>query len=58
MSTPIKTKSLDEQLDALIRKHGMKEVLAALCRRANEMGMPGIFTRLNRVYEWLTAPPT
>ena len=49
--------NLDEQIGILIRQHGFKEVLASLCRNADDMGMPVLFRKLNRVYEWLVAPP-
>lgn len=49
-------KSLDDQIDNLVRTHGIGEVLAALCRQCNIMGMPVLFRKLNRVYEWLKEP--
>jgi hypothetical protein len=46
--------SLDDEVDRLVRAHGVGAVLAALCRQCNSMGMPTLFRKLNRVYEWLT----
>lgn len=45
---------LDDQVEELVRKHGIRDVLAALCRVTNGMGMLVLFRKLNRVYEWLT----
>lgn len=44
---------LDYELDKLIRTYGVREVLASLCRHCNDTGMPVLFRKLNRVYEWL-----
>lgn len=49
---------LDNTIAYLIRKYGIKEVLAALCREAAKRGVNDkryfVFVRkLNRVYEWL-----
>jgi hypothetical protein len=44
---------LQRDIDKLVRKYGVQKVLAALCRQCNEMGMPVLFRKLNRVYEWL-----
>lgn len=49
--------NLDKEIATLLQKYGTDEVLASLCRRINHMGMPVLFRKLNRVYEWLKAPP-
>lgn len=46
--------SLDQEIDRLVSRFGFPDVLAALCRYCNRIGMPVIFRRLNRVYEYLT----
>lgn len=44
---------LERDLDQLISEHGVNDVLAALCRWCHKYGMERLFTKLNRVYEWL-----
>lgn len=48
------TKSrLDLEINQLMSRHGIGEVIAALARLCNERGMPVLFRRLNKIYEWL-----
>lgn len=43
---------LERDLDQLIQEHGIKDVLAALCRWCHNKGYRSLFTKLNCVYEW------
>lgn len=44
---------LDRTMGELIRKYGIKEVLASLCRECSRDGQLNVlFNKLNRVYEW------
>lgn len=45
--------SLKKEIDRLVRRHGVRTVLAALCQQCHEMGMTVLFRKLNRTYEWL-----
>lgn len=47
--------TVDKRMRDLIDHFGVDEVLAALCRQCNERGMPVLFRKLNRIYEWLVA---
>lgn len=47
---------IDDEVDRLVRKHGIGEVIASLARHCNARGMPVLFRRLNKLYEWLTQP--
>lgn len=46
---------LDDEIDALVRKHGIDQVIAALARYCEANGMRVLFNRLNKLYEWLKA---
>lgn len=46
-------RTLDDDIDALVRAHGIRDVIAALARQANSMGMATIFRRLSKLHEWL-----
>lgn len=48
--------TVDARVRDLIDRFGTHEVLAALCRECNRRGMPVLFRKLNRVYEWLAHP--
>ncbi len=47
--------TVDTCTRTLINRFGVREVLAAYCRECNRRGMPVLFRKLNRVYEWLVA---
>lgn len=44
---------IDLKMRSLIDAYGVDEVLAALARACNDRGMPGLFRRINKIYEWL-----
>lgn len=44
---------IDRDTTALVDKYGVGEVIAALARDCHERGMPVLFRRLNKIYEWL-----
>ena len=46
---------MDKELDELIEKYGVDDILAALCRRVHKMDgrtARTLFGYLNRTYEW------
>lgn len=48
---------LDNAIIELIRKYGLSEVIASLCRAVNQRSATNsrcifLFRKLNRVYEW------
>lgn len=47
---------VDVAMGDFIAAYGVRETLAAFCRQCNDMGMPVLFRKLNRVYEWLMTP--
>lgn len=46
---------LDKDLELLVRKYGVRNVIASLARHCNDAGMPTLFRRLNKIYEWLVS---
>lgn len=48
---------IEHEIQALIQYHGYPEVIAALARRANSDGRLPLFSRLNKIYEWMTTSP-
>lgn len=51
-----KKSRLDRDIERIVSENGIRDVIAALARYANEMGMPVVFRRLNKIYEWMVAP--
>lgn len=48
---------LDNTMAELIRKYGISEVIASLCRECNKRSAANsryifLFRKLNRIYEW------
>lgn len=46
--------TLDEEIEQLVLRRGVKDVIAALARHCESHGMIVLFRRLNKIYEWLT----
>lgn len=46
---------LDRDIERLVSENGIRDVIAALARHCNDMGMPVLFRRLNKIYEWLVS---
>ena len=46
-------RTLDHEIDALVQRYGIDEVIAALARYCHATGRTFLFRRLNKIYEWL-----
>lgn len=44
---------IDKDVSALVDKYGIAEIVAALARECNKRGMPVLFRRLDRLYNWM-----
>lgn len=44
---------LDDEIDTLVQKYGIDEVIAALARHCHTTGQVVLFRRLNKLYEWM-----
>jgi len=49
----VKPSRLDRDVEKLVSENGISDVIAALARYCNDRGMPVVFRRLNKIYEWL-----
>jgi hypothetical protein len=49
--TIIHEERLDDEIDRLVTRYGLGDVLAALCRIMNDRGYASGFKALNKVYE-------
>lgn len=48
--------ALDRDVAALVARHGVSQVIAALCRHCHAAGHNALFRVLNHVYEWSVTP--
>lgn len=44
---------LDRNIEHIVSENGIADVIAALARLCERRGMPVIFRRLNKLYEWI-----